>query len=456
MANKRDFGVCLLGASGSVGHVMARYLTETVPSDTRWAIAGRADSKLRQSSDMTTTKTISRRTTSSVLNELPIDGNRPDVIFTDAKDLESLRAMAKRTSVVVTTVGPYVEYGEAVVRACVEEGTHYVDITGEAFWVTEMAAKYGEQARANGACIVSFAGYDCVPFELSTYLAHRTLSRKHDTPLVAAESLTAMGSFGPPRGTMLTCVGMPGLGLYHVNKNWLRFIPSTERVPFLRDVCLWCLPWWSAQASAFTLPEVMGAVACTIVHASSTKLGYPGLRYNSRYDVTSSIIAALGASEGGMTARIIACLNVFGLLPMLFMYALMVPLGAIGAVIVVPLILLPPTRALLLRLIASVPPYAGSNDGSVLVRTRARGANGAIVNAHVELPGDPGIYVTALCAAETALAVLDCAMETGCTNDVVHGAAGSLPVGFTTPLHACGDVLVERIKKAKGTVVRCE
>ena len=66
------------------------------------------------------------------------------------------------------------------------------------------------------------------------------------------------------------------------------------------------------------------------------------------------------------------------------------------------------------------------------------------------------IYVTALCAAETALAVLDCAMETGCTNDVVHGAAGSLPVGFTTPLHACGDVLIDRIKKAKGTVVRCE
>ena len=29
-------------------------------------------------------------------------------------------------------------------RACVDAGTHYADITGEAFWVAEMRDKYGE------------------------------------------------------------------------------------------------------------------------------------------------------------------------------------------------------------------------------------------------------------------------------------------------------------------------
>lgn len=147
----------------------------------------------------------------------------------------------------VTTVGPYAEYGEAAVRACVEGGTHYVDITGEAFWVQEMRDKYGAQASAAGVCMVSFAGYDCVPFELSAYLAHRQLVKAHKTALVSCESLTTL-SGGAPKGTILTCLGMPGMGLFNVYSNWLRYVPASERMAFLRDLVLWALPWWSAQS----------------------------------------------------------------------------------------------------------------------------------------------------------------------------------------------------------------
>lgn len=40
---------------------------------------------------------------------------------------EELDALAKRTRLIVNTVGPYVKYGTPVVEACVNNGTHYVD-----------------------------------------------------------------------------------------------------------------------------------------------------------------------------------------------------------------------------------------------------------------------------------------------------------------------------------------
>ena len=39
--------------------------------------------------------------------------------------------MAESTRVVITTVGPYINYGEPLVAACAAAGTDYVDLTGE-------------------------------------------------------------------------------------------------------------------------------------------------------------------------------------------------------------------------------------------------------------------------------------------------------------------------------------
>ena len=50
-----------------------------------------------------------------------------------------------------------------------------------------------------------------------TAAMHKALQESHGTSLVSAECLSAYGgNQGPPRGTMLTCVGMPGLGLLRV------------------------------------------------------------------------------------------------------------------------------------------------------------------------------------------------------------------------------------------------
>ena len=53
-------------------------------------------------------------------------------------------------------------------------GTHYTDITGEVDFIARMSERYAEQARASGARLVSFCGFDSVPAELAVHkLAQR-------------------------------------------------------------------------------------------------------------------------------------------------------------------------------------------------------------------------------------------------------------------------------------------
>jgi short subunit dehydrogenase-like uncharacterized protein len=152
MSTSREVDVVILGATGSVGQAMSSYFSVNAPASLRWAMCGRPKSNVQK-----------------LLTDLvTMHGPRspPRLYHADVSDPESLRRVAAKTAVILTSIGPYTKYGEAVVVACIEERAHYVDITGELWWVAEMRAKYGERARAAGVCIVSFAGYDCVPFEL--------------------------------------------------------------------------------------------------------------------------------------------------------------------------------------------------------------------------------------------------------------------------------------------------
>lgn len=53
------------------------------------------------------------------------------VIVANVDDPESMANMAKMCKVLINCVGPYRHWGEQTVRACVENGTHHVDVSGE-------------------------------------------------------------------------------------------------------------------------------------------------------------------------------------------------------------------------------------------------------------------------------------------------------------------------------------
>ena len=111
MAGSREFDIIVYGATGYTGRLVAEYLA-TRESAPKWAMAGRSLSKLEEV---------------RALVGAPAD---TPLVVADASDPASLDAMAKRTKVVLTTVGPYQLYGNELVSACVANGGAAWDHSG--------------------------------------------------------------------------------------------------------------------------------------------------------------------------------------------------------------------------------------------------------------------------------------------------------------------------------------
>jgi saccharopine dehydrogenase (NAD+, L-glutamate forming) len=177
----RSFDLVLFGATGFTGRLAAEYLArkgELPPS--RWAIAGRSAAKLHEVRSHLATL-------DSRLETLAI-------IEASSDDAGSLRAMARSTKVVATTVGPYAIHGIPLVSACVAEGTHVCDITGEPEFVAETVTRFDDAARSGGVAVVSTCGFDSVPHDLGAWLAVRALPRT-DEPTVVEGLVWAKGDF---------------------------------------------------------------------------------------------------------------------------------------------------------------------------------------------------------------------------------------------------------------------
>ncbi len=86
---------------------------------------------------------------------------------------QTVRDLVARGDVLVSTVGPFVRWGEPAVQAAVANGAHYLDSTGEPPFIRAMFARYGAGAQAAGCGLVTAFGYDWVPGNLAGALALR-------------------------------------------------------------------------------------------------------------------------------------------------------------------------------------------------------------------------------------------------------------------------------------------
>ena len=177
MASKRKYEIVLFGATGFTGQLTAQYLAEHGGSELRWALAGRNLDKLEQ----VRAQLAQTRPQCATL----------DLLQADATDADALRKVAQSAKVVITTVGPYIRYGEALVAACAENGTDYVDLTGEPEFVDRMWLGYHEQARQTGARIVNACGFDSIPHDLGAYFTVQQLPE--DVPLTVEGFVKAGG-----------------------------------------------------------------------------------------------------------------------------------------------------------------------------------------------------------------------------------------------------------------------
>ena len=187
----RDHDIVILGATGFTGELTAAYLAGHAPAGLRWALAGRNRAKLEQVRDRLAE-------IDPTLSDLPL-------LEADSSDDVSLRALAESTRVVVTTVGPYLQYGEPLVAACARAGTDYVDLTGEPEFVDRMYLEHHDEAVASGARIVHACGFDSIPHDLGALFTVQQLGSEAPITLrgvVRAAGVASGGTFHSALGAM--------------------------------------------------------------------------------------------------------------------------------------------------------------------------------------------------------------------------------------------------------------
>ena len=163
-SSSHNFDLILVGATGFTGELTARFL-ESQKTE-RWAIAGRNKAKLE-----------------AVRDKLSPSA---EMIVADTSDFSSAKDLVHQGKVILSTAGPFAKIGTPLVRACVELGRDYVDITGEVHWMRNMIDQYHESAQSTGSRIVHTCGFDSVPSDLGVMLLKEALledSESQDEPV---------------------------------------------------------------------------------------------------------------------------------------------------------------------------------------------------------------------------------------------------------------------------------
>jgi short subunit dehydrogenase-like uncharacterized protein len=175
------FDIVVYGATGFTGQLVAEYLAAHYKGDSslKWAMAGRSKDKL-----------------ASVRDAIGAPADTP-LIVADASDVASLKAMVDQTKSVVTTVGPYLLYGNELVAACAASGTDYFDLCGETPWMRRIIDAHQATAQRSGARIMFSCGYDSLPFELGVFYAQEAAKKQFGTavPRVKGRIRAMKGTF---------------------------------------------------------------------------------------------------------------------------------------------------------------------------------------------------------------------------------------------------------------------
>jgi short subunit dehydrogenase-like uncharacterized protein len=179
MPTDRSYDLVLFGATGFTGALTAEYLAGHADPDVRWALAGRNRAKLEAVRDRLTA-------INPACADLPL-------LHAEVDDPASLREIATAARVVVTTVGPYITYGEPLVVACADAGTDYVDLTGEPEFVDLMYVRHHARATETGARIVHCCGFDSIPHDLGVYFTVKQLPE--DVPIRIEGFVQVKGTF---------------------------------------------------------------------------------------------------------------------------------------------------------------------------------------------------------------------------------------------------------------------
>ena len=384
-----DFDLVVYGASGFTGKLVAQYLAERSGPE-RIALAGRSQWKLE-----------------AVRDDLGVDW---PVLVADAADPKALAKLAKSTTALVTTVGPYWKYGLPLVEACAKAGTHYADLAGEVLFMRESIERYDAVAKKSGARIVHASGFDSIPSDLGVYLLHDAAG----APLGETVMAVRWASGGFSGGTIASGIGQMEAAkadpaLRRVMEDTYALTPG-EAGPDEGDQ-IWV--HYEPVLDSWTGPFMMAMINTRVVRRSNMLLGYEYGR-----DFTYKEVVATGPGLGGRTrATLLATASTGGM-------------AALS---------LAPARKVASRFLPEPgegPGPEAREKGGFRIEFRSSLPDGRVFGAEVIGKGDPGYAATSRMLSESGLCL----------------ATTEGPGGVLTPASAMGDDLVERLRAAGMTL----
>jgi len=291
--SERKFDVIVFGATGYTGKLVAEYMKDEYGDDEsiKWAIAGRNMEKLML-----------------VKNDLGLK-DEIEMIEVDSSDIDALNKMTSSTKCVLTTVGPYQLYGSDLVQSCANNGTDYVDLTGEPGWMYEMINLCKEQAEKSGSRIVFSCGFDSIPFDLGVYFLQKAFIEKNGKPaerirgrVQAMNGEFSGGTIASLGATMATLKEKPEL--IKVLANPFSLSEGFEGPPQPDDskVIL------DEKINMWVAPFVMAPINTKNIHRSNFLLNH---MYGENFEYDEMMIAGEG-EDGKMIADAMTTANPMG------------------------------------------------------------------------------------------------------------------------------------------------
>jgi short subunit dehydrogenase-like uncharacterized protein len=386
------FDIVVYGATGFTGQLVAEYLAAHYKGDgnLKWAMAGRSRDKL-----------------AAVRNAIGAP-KETSLIVADAGDPASLNAMVAQAKSVITTVGPYLLYGNELLAACVAAGVDYFDLCGEPIWMRQKIDQHEAAARKSGARIVFSCGYDSLPFELGVFCAQKEAKKVFGAPAARVKGRVREMSGTLSGGTAASMraiveATMRDLSLVTMLRDPFVLTPGFDgpKQP------LGNRPVLDEDLKSWTAPFVMANINTRNVHRSNMLLGFP---YGKDFVYDEMVMTGPGEQGEAIARKVMAANNKFS--------GVEVPKPGEG------------------------PSKEERENGSYDLLFVAIAPDGRQVRAAVKGDRDPGYGSTSKMIAECALCLL---------RDTPEVAAG-----IWTPGAAMGDKLIKRLVDNAGLTFEVE
>lgn len=128
--------IVVIGATGYTGRLVAR---ELAAHSAPCVLTGRTPPKLER---------------------LAAELGGADTALADVRQPASLARVVQHGDVVINCAGPFTDLGEPVVRACIEQGAHYLDTTGEQLFMKRVLDAYQDPARRAAVVVVNGMAFE--------------------------------------------------------------------------------------------------------------------------------------------------------------------------------------------------------------------------------------------------------------------------------------------------------